>query len=261
MKSAMSMLTVLALAFCAGAAEPPPQAKAVKAKENPMLKLTGGYILRPGMKQGEVSFLNAQKAVPSSEFKPIAARLGKMLHLNFTVKDVEAGGGRGEFAELLKKDSAQFAVFIVDDPGNDDALVILPESRYAIVNVSPLRADGGEGAFLAARAKKEAVRAFFFVAGGASMPSEGNLMSAFPHIRDLDNVPADAFPVEIVGRVGEYLPKMGCETKAFSTYRRACKEGWAPPPTNDYQKAIWDKVHALPTEPIKIKPETKKVSN
>ena len=28
---------------------------------------------------------------------------------------------------------------------------------------------------------------------------------------------------------------------------------------NEYQKAIWDKVHAMPTAPIKIKPETKKV--
>ena len=43
-----------------------------------------------------------------------------------------------------------------------------------------------------------------------------------------------------------------------SVYRKACEEGWAPAPTNDVQKAIWDKVHAMPTEPIKIKPETKK---
>ena len=41
-------------------------------------------------------------------------------------------------------------------------------------------------------------------------------------------------------------------------YLVAVQEGWAPQPTNDVQKAIWDKVHALPTEPIKIKPEEKK---
>ena len=43
-----------------------------------------------------------------------------------------------------------------------------------------------------------------------------------------------------------------------STYKKACEEGWAPNPTNEFQKAIWDKVHELPTEPIKIKPEEKK---
>ena len=70
---------------------------------------------------------------------------------------------------------------------------------------------------------------------------------------------------QIVGR------KMGM-TEVFSedgtmypvmmvTYGRAVREGWAPAPTNEYQKAIWDKIHAMPTEPIKIKPETKKVAD
>ena len=42
------------------------------------------------------------------------------------------------------------------------------------------------------------------------------------------------------------------------SYQDACEMGVAPAPTNDVQKAIWDKVHAMPTEPIKIKPEEKK---
>ena len=231
--------------------------RAYKVKENPMLKLTGGYVQRPGTKQGEVAFLNAQQTIPSAAFVPIANRLGKMLHVNFQVKDIadpEVGG----FDAAFKKDGAQFAVFVVDDKRNDNTLLILPEKRYAVVNISPLKLDGGEGAFLVARAKKEAARAFFYVAGGASMPVEGNLMSAFMGIRDLDKVPVDAFPVEVIGRVGEYLSQMGCETRAMVTYKKACQEGWAPAPTNDVQKAIWDKVHAMPTEPIKIKPEEKK---
>ena len=46
--------------------------------------------------------------------------------------------------------------------------------------------------------------------------------------------------------------------RSVTNYRTAVKEGWAPQPTNDVQKAIWDKVHAMPTEPLKIKSETKK---
>ena len=63
----------------------------------------------------------------------------------------------------------------------------------------------------------------------------------------------------------EVLPKTKNAAKARgivpgkrAVYRKACEEGWAPAPTNDVQKAIWDKVHEMPTEPIKIKPETKK---
>ena len=53
----------------------------------------------------------------------------------------------------------------------------------------------------------------------------------------------------------------GVSTLRFATYWQACKEGWAPAPTNDVQKAIWDKVHSLPTAPLKIAPEPKKVNN
>ena len=47
-----------------------------------------------------------------------------------------------------------------------------------------------------------------------------------------------------------------------TTYRRACYEGWAPAPTNEFQKAIWEKVKADrergPTTPITIPPPTQK---
>ena len=37
-----------------------------------------------------------------------------------------------------------------------------------------------------------------------------------------------------------------------ATYKRACREGWAPTPTNDVQRAIWEKVHAIPDKPLTI---------
>lgn len=41
-------------------------------------------------------------------------------------------------------------------------------------------------------------------------------------------------------------------------YSEACQEGWAPPPTNEFQKAIWDKVHAIPDKPMTIEFDPKK---
>jgi hypothetical protein len=41
-----------------------------------------------------------------------------------------------------------------------------------------------------------------------------------------------------------------------ATDMKACQEGWAPAPTNDVQKAIWEKVKAekseKPSKPIKV---------
>ena len=49
------------------------------------------------------------------------------------------------------------------------------------------------------------------------------------------------------------MEPLGVRPAIYDTYDRACQEGWAPAPTNDVQKAIWDEVHEMPTEPIKIK--------
>ena len=64
--------------------------------------------------------------------------------------------------------------------------------------------------------------------------------------------------MDIVQRFWDYMKPLGVLPAQRATYLKACEEGWAPAPTNDVQKAIWEKVHAMPTEPLKIKPETKK---
>jgi hypothetical protein len=38
--------------------------------------------------------------------------------------------------------------------------------------------------------------------------------------------------------------KRGIPQLERTTYRLAVKEGWAPAPTNDIQRAVWDKVKA-----------------
>ena len=53
-------------------------------------------------------------------------------------------------------------------------------------------------------------------------------------------------------RFAPYAKGYGITPAIESTYRKACKEGWAPQPTNEYQQAIWDSFHELPTKPVKI---------
>lgn len=48
----------------------------------------------------------------------------------------------------------------------------------------------------------------------------------------------------------------------IQTYRNACRQGWAPAPTNDYQKAIYERMQADkergPSKPLTITPPAKK---
>ena len=80
---------------------------------------------------------------------------------------------------------------------------------------------------------------------------------------------ASAFPVFAGPESVEPLPKVSGAARALGIipcrrliYEDACREGWAPAPTNDYQKAIWESVKAEqskdPEKAIKIKYDPKK---
>lgn len=59
-------------------------------------------------------------------------------------------------------------------------------------------------------------------------------------------------PIDMANRYTAYLETLGVKPAHERTYRQACKEGWAPAPTNEIQQAIWNQVRQLPTNPIKI---------
>ena len=74
----------------------------------------------------------------------------------------------------------------------------------------------------------------------------------------LDKNPDIQLPVDVLSRFRTYMEPLGVKPSILVPYRRACEEGWAPAPTNEYQKAIWDKVHAAPKNPMKIEFDPKK---
>ncbi len=62
----------------------------------------------------------------------------------------------------------------------------------------------------------------------------------------------NGYGINCVQSITQFQKSHGVTQGKHTVYLVACQEGWAPPPTNEYQKAIWDKVHATPSKPIKI---------
>ena len=148
------------------------------------------------------------------------------------------------------------SLFVVDDE-KLPPILSAPDSRWSLVNVAPLTKGRGEKpAFFSARVRKQLSRAFALLCGGAESQFPGALTSGIASIDDLDSHFDYQLPVDVLTRFRTYLKPFGVSPASFTSYRQACKEGWAPAPTNDVQKAIWDKVHEIPTEPITIKPES-----
>ena len=76
-------------------------------------------------------------------------------------------------------------------------------------------------------------------------------------VQELDSM-QPFIPVDVFDKIDASAKKRGLRPEILANYYEACEQGWAPAPTNDIQKAILDKVHAIPANPIKIKFDPKK---
>ena len=216
---------------------------------------TGGEIVKRGTYQGNILIANTQSRLPTSEVRGVCEEIRKALNVRITcIETAELNPSL-----LAKNHNANVVLLVIDNP-SQPALLVAPEDRWATVNTANLVNDlPGEKAkkkFFTPRARKEIIKGFSILCGGGSSQFPGNIMNAAT-IRELDMV-KEQIPVDMIDFWIRYLSRIGVTQPEFTTYRRACKEGWAPAPTNDVQKAIWDKVHAAPKAPMKIEFDPKK---
>ena len=191
--------------------------------------------------------------------------LKRTLHLGMTciAKPLPKDADPFAFAQGCKTPQNPAVVLIIDCAGKP-TLAAYPEDAIAVVNVANLKT--GDAALYEQRVSKETWRGVALALGGfaATAPNGRiikSLLSPVYSVRDLDAMKAVALSPSQCGAIYESVEILGLQAAKPTPYSVACRQGWAPAPTNAIQRAIWDKVHALPTAPIKIAPETKKVKD
>ena len=209
----------------------------------------GGFIEKPSTSKGSIVYVNCQQKAPKSWIDESIAYFSEVT--KFKVNYAE-----GSFDIKSPKVVGEASIFIIEDE-TLPAILVAPESRWALVNIAPI-AKEQRPVFFEQRTKKELSRAFAYLCGATGSKFERSLTRGITSQAELDKNYDYELPMDIVQRFWDYMKPLGVLPAQRATYMKACQEGWAPAPTNDVQKAIWDKVHAMPTEPLKIKPETKK---
>ena len=196
---------------------------------------TGGVFERKeAIPSKQIGVVDSQKLLDSS--KVIKAIADARWITNIPL--ISGKGDSGAEIELVESDI--FGMMIIE-----------PETFKAKVNMKALSSDGAAAEVIAERLKKELARATFYLLGTGM--SKFDLTRSIKNLKELDNLNISEVSAETVTHLNA-SPRIGVSQIRYATYRTACTEGWAPAPTNDVQKAIWDEVHAIPTEPIKIKP-------
>ena len=219
---------------------------------------TGGLIQHPGT--GKVVVANVQKRVGQDVIRSAAAVVTKEFRVAVE-HDSQSGFSISSARAYVKETGASAMVFVVDDPQLPFSL-IAPEANWGCVNVAAIASDSPAPETLKARYKKMFMRTASALLGAGASSYKVSVMQSVSSLEDLDNINGIGLDPQALMAIMQRLPKLGITPPRMVPYVKACREGWAPAPTNEVQKAIWEKVKADkergPTNPITIQPPKKK---
>lgn len=210
----------------------------------------GGVLTHKG--NGKMAIVNCQKRIDGKIFD---AKIGELRHM--TRMEVELMPGVFNLENVNIPTSSQIALFIIEKSGYP-ASMVAAESRWAVLNVAPLLEDGPSEAVIKSRMNKEFVRVAVMLFGGSVSQYRGSPLQPVFNVKMLDEVKGESFTVDAMGTLVRNLTALGFTQTKRATYRRACEEGWAPAPTNEFQRVVFDQVKREkergPSNPIQIKP-------
>lgn len=209
--------------------------KKVAARQR-MMEKTGGIIEKAGT--GRVVIVNAQDKIAKEDIVARIKQFNNAIRVKIDVED-----GTWKFGDKVPA-GANVAVFVVNDPSLPISLLAL-EEQWGVLNVAKI--DPG------ARFNKAFARVVVSTLGAGVSQFKGSPMQTVKNVEDLDKLHSEGITFDALQSIMRNLQNLGVTQTRKTTYRRACMEGWALQPTNDYQKVIWEEVHAKPTKPMKIK--------
>ena len=213
----------------------------------------GGRVTKPHSSKGTIGIVNCQKTVASNEFKKTVEIIQSVAPYNISIVEGQISSLPNK--EIVEKLGFSIAVFITDD-NVTQTLLAAPDDRWALLNVNMLKEGlGGNHERLNRRARGQLMRALALVCGAGTSQYPGNIHDA-TCVSDLDSLNPDQMIHDVVQRCRKNLTAIGVKEPYTVAYKKAVAEGWAPAPTNDVQRAIWEKIKAekseKPSRPIKV---------
>ena len=252
------MKRLLILAFIAASCS---VQAATETKETPeernesRLRRTGGFIRVEA--KGLFVVFDGQSRISSDVVQKALEEFCKDLKISSVRKTFDKKFSISEAASTIDAAKATAALFVVDDETLPVAIAA-PEDHWGVVNVAKLLADDSAAVAKAIRFEKELVRVASIVLGAWSSPMMISVLQPARQLSDIDRFGTTSVGPEAILAMNNYAEKIGFQKERRVTYRAACLQGWAPAPTNEYQKAVWDKVRATPKNPMKIEFDPKK---
>ena len=152
---------------------------------------------------------------------------------------------------------ASGVVMLVDGAEDAPLMTAYPEERLALVNMTAL-SKGVSSGVRQDRVEKLTWRAIGHLVGCGAPDGYTCVMKPLRNMAELDAMPNKFIHPASFFKARPYFDMCGVTPARKGTYESACQQGWAPQPTNDVQRAVWEKVHAIPDKPLTIEFDPKK---
>ena len=212
----------------------------IKARDERVLRKTGGFI-HQAAEGPRALFLDA-RAKPTAALDEVARVYKLATYLDADVAKEARGGVTPLEVAKAKMAAAKplMLVVVVDGCPEQPILAVYPEERVGVVNADRLKGGGGDPSAPEMRVTKEVWRAVGFIGGLGFSPAENDIMQPIYSLKELD---ANRFPFiqpMNMARMQRMWRRFGVKKERRIPYRVAVREGWAPAPTNDVQRAVWE---------------------
>ena len=254
MKRSLAIAFVTAFAWTVALSEE--AANSARAKPSPeqirvamqrsRMKRYGGLVRQPNSERGQIVIVNRQTSVDKAVVEKFAREWEKRYRYIIVTTDKD-----------VRSDKSNIVIRL-EEVNRDECIIVAPENFWVSVNVKALGSDNAPKTLVEGRLLKELKRAFAFICGGTCSTYEGGLCGVASTLADIDAIAAELYTPDMDVRIANNLCSTGIKPYRIAKYADAVQEGWAPAPTNEYQQAIWDKVHAVPKAPMKIEFDPKK---
>lgn len=229
----------------------------IKERDERVLRKTGGFVEIEAKGTAVVIIDTREKpAGAPMQFEDVFSSLSKtnVKVERDAMKTGENAIGKGNAA--LSGGKIGYAIVVVDND-SDCGLSVYPEERVAVINAGRYK-GGNDPLKPETRLHKEIWRALGFVSGIGYAQFENDVLQPVFSVKELDALTYQVMQPMNFQKMYSTLAKLGVTRSRRIPYRVAVQEGWAAQPTNDYQKAVWNEVRALPEKPIKIEYDASK---
>jgi len=210
------------------------------AARSNLLAKTGGMI-QAAATGPVILFLNAQKRVTAPALRETPDQIQKLLYLPCTFRDKPSETPIADAINALAETNCA-GVIVIGDSAGYPSLLVAPENRWVLINVAALGGQDVSIEQLTERVQKETWRAFGYVMGAANSNFEHCLLKPVFQPADLDALKIKVLSPEPFNKIMLQAQKLGMSSVRITSYRKAVQEGWAPAPTNDCQRAIWQEL-------------------